>query len=107
MSSCANEPFFQEAFIGARLKVQFMSNGAPVNLSEPSVKKIILVRPDGSKITKDASLLNDGTDGIVYYDTEDATILVPAGPWNIQGYGEKGNVKGYTSVGSFTVKKNK
>ena len=54
-----------------------------VNLSSATTKQIIFTKPDGTKLTKTASFLTDGTDGIIYYTTISGD-LDTCGVWQSQ-----------------------
>jgi hypothetical protein len=56
-----------------------------VNLSETLTKQIILNKPNGEILTKNATFYTDGTDGIIEYVTVEGD-LDTQGIWKIQGY---------------------
>ncbi len=58
-------------------------DGAAINLSAATEKKIILKPPYSPVVIKDASFDTDGTNGIIKYVTVD-TDLATAGTWQIQ-----------------------
>jgi hypothetical protein len=65
---------------GARIRVQMWEtvDDEALDISEATTKEIIMQRPNGSTVTKDAELETDGTDGIMYFDTIE-------GDWTMQG----------------------
>ena len=71
--------------IGTQFKVTIKDGTSVVDISSAtSTKQIILKKPDGTKLTKAATFLSDGTDGIMYYSTVDGDLDVP-GVWKLQG----------------------
>lgn len=58
---------------------------AVVDLSTATTKQIILKKPDGTKLTKTASFVTDGTDGKLSYTTASGDID-QSGPWQLQAY---------------------
>lgn len=89
--------------IGTTFKCTILSNSSPVNISGATVKNIIFTKPDGTKVTKDASLYTDGLDGIMVYTTV-ADDLNVVGLWRIQGYVELSvSEKYYSNIQTFTV----
>lgn len=77
-------------------------NGAVVDVSLSPSLLLIFKKPDGTNLTKTAQRVNDGTDGLIRYVTEEGDIDQP-GKWLLQGYVEKGNAKLYTDVHEFRV----
>ena len=60
-------------------------DNAVVDVSGATTKTIILLKPDGTSISKAASFYTDGTDGILKYTTVDGDISM-CGKWRIQWY---------------------
>ena len=56
-----------------------------VDISSATTKTIRFQRPDGSVLTKDASLVNTGTDGKMKYVTVTGD-LNRVGLWQVQGF---------------------
>lgn len=56
-----------------------------VDLSTVTTKQVILLRPDGTFIQKDASFVTDGTNGQLSYTTESQDLNM-CGVWRIQWY---------------------
>ena len=76
-----------------------------LDISDATVKRIIIEKPDHTIISENATFLTDGSDGIIYYRTV-AGDLSLAGDYGVQGYIETQNFKGYSSPTSFTVYEN-
>jgi len=75
------------AFVGQTLRVEFTvvdQDNAIVDLSTADTISLIFKKPNGSKDTKVASMVTDGTDGKMEYTTA-VTDLDAAGLWKIQG----------------------
>lgn len=70
--------------IKVRLKVTIIEDDAALDISTATVKSIIFQKPDGTVLTKTATFLTDGTDGIIYYDTI-AGDLDQSGVYKVQG----------------------
>lgn len=62
-------------------------NDSIVDISTAGVIKIIFKKPSCTILERNASLLNDGTDGVFYYITQTGD-LDEIGTYNIQGYVE-------------------
>ncbi len=68
-----------------RLIVQFVDqDGVVIDLAGNSLIEIKIGYPDGSSVDKTATLLTDGTDGKIYFDTQAADLNV-SGFYVIQG----------------------
>ncbi len=68
-----------------RLIVQFVDqDGVIIDLAGNSLIEIKIGYPDGTGVDKSATLLTDGTDGKIYYDTDEADLNV-SGFYIIQG----------------------
>jgi hypothetical protein len=73
-----------------------------LDISDATVKTIIIEKPDHTIISASATFLTDGSDGIIYYRTV-AGDLSLAGDYGVQGYIESPNFDGYSTPTSFTV----
>jgi hypothetical protein len=62
-------------------------NDDVIDISSASVKLIRFEKPDGTKIVRDATFNNDGSDGIITYTTVEGDIDL-IGDWQVQGYAE-------------------
>lgn len=60
-------------------------DGTVVDISAATTKQLLLRKPDGTLLTKVASLTTTGTDGKMQYTTV-ANDLDQPGLWRIQGY---------------------
>ena len=58
---------------------------AAVDVSGATTKEIVFERPDGTSVTRDATFLTDGTDGIVEYQAVGGDHDI-AGPWRKQAH---------------------
>jgi hypothetical protein len=76
-----------------------------INVSTATTKKIYIKKSDGTVITGTASFTTDGTDGKIYYTIASGNLSIP-GTYQAQGYVEIGSAKYYSTVGTFTVRKN-
>ena len=79
--------------IGTQLQVQISDcNDAIIDISAADTKQIILKKPSGSTLTKNASFMTDGTNGMLSYVTIDGD-LDEIGTWKIQAVvGIGGNI---------------
>ena len=91
--------------IGTELVVAVTDeDGEVVDISGATTLTIYLTRPNGTTLTKTAVLDDDGTDGLMRYDTV-AGDLIAAGTWRIQGYvAGVGGWSGSTREATFTVR---
>lgn len=71
--------------IGTQFIITINDGSVAVDLSTASTKQIIFRKPSGSKITKNASFVNTGSDGKIKYTTLSGD-LDEAGYWKIQVY---------------------
>ena len=76
-------------------------DGDIVNLAGLTIE-ILFERPDGTVLTKTASLVNDGSDGLMRYLSVDG-FLSQAGRWWSQGKITSGGNVWYTNDGVFQV----
>ena len=90
--------------IGLTFKVTIKDEDDAVkNISSYSTKQLIFKKPDGTILTKTASFLTDGTDGVIYYTTVSGD-LDTVGIWRIQAYINDGSSNYRKSnVGTFNV----
>lgn len=73
-----------------------------VDISSASVKQMRFKKPDGTVVTKVATLRTDGSDGKMKYASEVDDLDV-AGGWQVQGYVEIGSGKWSSDVHRFRV----
>ena len=76
-----------------------------VDISSATTKQFIFNKPDGSSVTKSASLYSDGTDGKMYYATEDG-FLDQIGYWEVQGYVVVGASEWHTNITKIKIHRN-
>jgi hypothetical protein len=85
--------------IGTALQLTITEDGSAVDVSAVGNAYIKLRTPDGRLLTKNATLPNGGTDGLIQYVTQADDLNVP-GRWRIQGYlTNLGGWTGHTSEG--------
>jgi hypothetical protein len=103
MQDC-NEP---RVHVGNSLtyKVQITENCLPYNLAGATTKNIIAVLSNGTKITKTASFLTDGTDGWLYCVFTPAELSV-AGEMKLQAYVVVGLDTTYSDVDMIMIYQN-
>lgn len=71
--------------IGTEFRALVKDGGTVVDLTGVSTLEMFFEKPDGTVLTKTASLVNSpGTDGLVKYVTDSATVLDVAGTWKRQ-----------------------
>ena len=96
----------QEGAIGIPIAATVRnSDGSARDISNATIHDFIFRKPDGSCMTRAAMFLNDGSDGILVYNTE-AGDLTPAGFWRLQADLVQPGYEGLSSVGSFWVLRN-
>ncbi len=79
-------------------------NDDPVNLIGSTVVFRFKL-PDASILTKSATFVNDGSDGLVYYTIEEGDLSIH-GRWEVQAFVDYGTVEWYSDVYKFKVYKN-
>ena len=88
---------------GTPIIVTIKVGNAPFDVSEATGLSIKFEKPqENGELTKDAELLNDGTDGKIQYVVEEGALDV-AGTWKLQGVITFGDGKWHTDVGTFEV----
>src|SRR5678815_4285948 len=96
----------QKSAKNVAVKTTIVEDGQTVDVSGVSTKQLIFKKPNGTKVTKTASFLTDGTDGIIQYLTE-AGFLDTVGIWSVQGYVVfPGGFDGNSDVMTFSVDRN-
>jgi len=91
--------------IGLQFRITISDSGTVVDLSSATTKQMIFLKPDGSRLVKDADLYTDGTDGIITYNTTSGDIDV-IGRWLLQCYIVIGTNQWHTAKTSFQVYRN-
>lgn len=76
-----------------------------VNISAATTLEIIFKKPDNNRVTKTATLVNDGSDGKMKYAfvSSDLDLI---GIWRFQGYIVLPNGEWYTNIKQFKVVNN-
>jgi len=69
-----------EGDVGVLIQGEILDDGVVRNISTLSAGVLYLKKPDFSVLTKTATKVNDGTDGLIGYTTI-ADDMVPAGDW--------------------------
>ena len=92
--------------IGTVFKVTIQDSTTAVDISTATTKQMVFKKPSGSKLTKDANFLTDGTDGVITYTTVDGD-LGEEGMWKLQGYIVlSGGNTFYTDIHTFKIYRN-
>lgn len=73
-----------------------------ISLVTAVTKQIILLKPDGTNVTADASFYTDGTDGKLTYTTQAGDINM-CGKWRIQWYVTFADGSWKTDIKTFKV----
>src|SRR4030095_11887859 len=87
--------------INAAIRVQLKEGGAPMDLSQATVKRFKFKKRTGLAIEAEAPFATDGTDGVIEYFTISADEIDVAGPWTGQPYIENGSDHFHGSIFSF------
>lgn len=97
----------QQNDIGTRFLITVKDDGVAVDLTTASLRQLVFRKPDDTKITRNASLIGDGSgaSGVMYYDTV-AGDLDQKGRYKLQGQVTIPSGTYYTDVYSFSVKCN-
>lgn len=91
--------------VGTIFEVTILDENVAVPVDNATVKQIIFLKPDGTKLTKNAGFVTDGTNGVIYY-VGIAGDLNVVGIWGIQGFIDSPTWEGFTSIAYFRVKPN-
>lgn len=89
---------------GVQLKITVSDCGSVVNVSG-ATNTIAIRKPDGTLNEYSASLLTDGTDGVIYYTTVAGDLDIP-GTYKIQAIVQTSEGVYHSEKGSFRVKCN-
>ena len=94
-----------EGDVGTEFIVQVVDavTGDAIDLTDYTTTEIIFEKPDGTAVTKDASI-TDAAAGEITYVSE-AGVLTPSGDWRLQGHvAHSGNVTDHkTEIKEFKV----
>lgn len=89
--------------VGVAIIGTVKEDGVAVDVSSAFVRQLILKKPDGSVITRVASLSSGGTDGRIQYVTASGDLNL-AGQWSVQAYLQFiSGFDGRSSIEYFTV----
>jgi hypothetical protein len=88
--------------VGTQLIMTVKDDGVVVDISSASSLSVIIKKPDGVNYTKIGTLLNDGTDGKMYYTSVNGDFNA-AGNYKIQGIVTLPGGTFYTSISTFKV----
>lgn len=88
--------------IGAVIRLTVTSNGSSRDVSTATTRQIILKKPDGTIVTKTASLTTNGSDGRMQYVVESG-VIDQAGAWKVQGRLVIAGTEFRTAIGGFQV----
>lgn len=92
--------------VGTDLEVAFTKqDGAVLDISSQTTLEIKLKKPNGAAVTKTATFVTDGTNGLAKYTTI-ANDLDLDGRWSIQGYVVLPSGEWHTKKGTFDVEEN-
>lgn len=91
--------------IGTQFIVTIKDDDVAVDLSTATTKQLIFRKPDGTKLTKNASFVTDGTDGKLKYVSVSGD-LNEAGYWKLQAYIAIGSNAWKTNTTIFRVHPN-
>ena len=80
-------------------------NSVAVDISDATAKTIIFKKPDGSTLTKPASFITDGSDGLIKY-TAVSGDLDAIGAWKIQAHVVTPSGEWSSSFDTFKVLRN-
>jgi len=91
---------------GTKLELTvYDENNAVLDLSGATTRQITIAKPDGSVITRSATLSSDGTDGKMYITSASTDFDMP-GVYSIQGYVVFSNGEWHTDITTFHVHEN-
>lgn len=71
--------------IGTVFEVTVKDGTDIVDLSSATELELLFLKPNGTKLTKTASLVSDGTDGKMQYTTVSGDLNA-SGTWKLQGH---------------------
>jgi hypothetical protein len=91
--------------VGVNFNITVMNDTVPLDVSNANNIYIIFEKPDGTDVTKTASLINDGSDGNIRYTTI-VGDLDQVGTWQIQAKVDFGSSVFSTEIQKFKVQRN-
>lgn len=87
------------------IKLELREGYGILDISDATVKNIVIEKPGSTVMTKTATFSTDGTDGLIYYRTV-AGDLNEAGTYQLQAYIEMPDFSGYSTIQTFAVTAN-
>jgi hypothetical protein len=87
---------------GTQIVVKVREGGRRLDLSGATLKKIVLTKPDGNEVAREAGFLTDGRDGGLVYTTLPGEIDQP-GLWQVQAQVALGAWSGRSSRAALRV----
>ena len=91
--------------IGTVFRITIKDGADIVDISNVDSKLVFFQKPDGTTLSRTATLYTDGLDGILQYVTQDGD-LDQAGTWQIQAKIDFGTDVFYTNIEKFKVYRN-
>ena len=91
--------------VGTQFLVTVTDGTSAVDISSATTKQLIFKKPSGTKLTKTASFITDGTDGKIKYNVA-ADDLDEAGSYKLQGKVIISDGTFYTDIHTFKVYRN-
>ena len=92
--------------IGTEIRVQINDcNNNALDISAADTKVIVFKKPNGESISRAASFVTNGSDGLLYYIIADGD-LDQVGSWKIQGVVTVGAYIWHSNFESFKVLRN-
>ena len=91
--------------VGLQFTITIQDGDTAVDISTATTKQLIFTKPSGDQLTKTASFVTDGTDGVIKYLTI-ADDLDEVGNWQLQGYVVIGTYSWHTDIARFKVHRN-
>jgi hypothetical protein len=68
---------------GTQIVLKVREGGRRLDLSAATTRLLVLTKPDGNEVVRDAGFLTDGSDGALTYTTQPGEIDQP-GLWKVQ-----------------------
>lgn len=88
--------------IGTAIIITVTANDVVYDISGATVKKILLKKPDGTVLTKDAVFVTDGKDGKIQYVTITGDLNA-IGKWKVQAHLTFASGDWHSSIDDFQV----
>lgn len=87
---------------GTQIVLKVREGGRRLDLTAATTLRLVLTKPDGNELARDAVFLTDGTDGALLYVTGPGEID-QAGLWHVQADLAVGGWSGRTSRAALRV----